>query len=147
MKWRWLFFDYVDPQLNLSREQRRVVRRLVWKARDLRQTPAHAWGRRFRWIELLTPLIPPAVMAVVAVTMLFSTFFTGWPILLLIAVQMTVTWILFALVGRISWKPRVHSALGELGYDVCRRCGYWLRGLTDAEHRCPECGQEKTHQV
>ena len=31
----------------------------------------------------------------------------------------------------------------ELGYDVCRRCGYWLRGLSDTVERCPECGHER----
>ena len=79
MKWRWLFFDYVDPQLNLSREERRAVRRLVGNARNLRQTPALASGRRFRWVDLVL--------------------------------------------------------------------AYWLRGLSDAADRCPECGHERTHQV
>jgi len=31
-------------------------------------------------------------------------------------------------------------ALREAGYDVCLRCGYWLRGLPDDIKRCPECG-------
>ncbi len=56
---------------------------------------------------------------------------------------MTASWILLALVGRFSWKPRVYIALRQLGYDVCRRCGYWLRGLSDAEDRCPECGHTR----
>lgn len=29
VKWRWLLLDYVDPELNLSRAERRKVRRQV----------------------------------------------------------------------------------------------------------------------
>jgi rubrerythrin len=29
------------------------------------------------------------------------------------------------------------------GFDVCTRCGYWLRGLGDDVRQCPECGAER----
>ena len=160
MKWRWLLLDYVDPQLKLSRTERRRVRSMVWKARKLPEMRSLPPGRRllftegksFRWSDLVIAMIPPAVSLVVVLPLVFWTPSTGWSIVPKIILQLTVTWILVALVGRFAWKPRVHIALRKLGYDVCRRCGYWLRGLKDAEDRCPECGharQEggKTHPV
>ena len=149
MKWRWLFFDYVDPQLNLSREERRRVRRLAWKTRNLREVPAPRLGRRsllmrltggrpFRWVDLMSALVPSTAMLLVLLPRFLPMHFTV-SIIPTLVVQMTVTWILIALLGRISWKPKVNSALRQLGYDVCRRCGYWLRGLSDAVDRCPEC--------
>ena len=154
MKWRWLFFDYVDRELNLSREERRRVRRLAWKARDLRELQAPRLGRSsvlmrltggrpFRWVDLMIALVPPTAMLLVLLPVFFSMHFTVWSLIPTLVVQMTVTWILIALLGRISWKPRVNSALRQLGYDVCRRCGYWLRGLSDAEDCCPECGHAR----
>ena len=159
MKWRWLVFDYVDPQLNLSRAERRRVRRIVWNARNMPELHSlqrsRLWFTKetsFRWNDLMIALIPAAVSMVVILPLFFWKPGPGWSIVPAILLQITASWILLALVGRFNWKPRVYIALRQLGYDVCRRCGYWLRGLSDAEDRCPECGharQEvgKTHQV
>ena len=151
MKWRWLVFDYVDPQLNLSRAERRRVRRIVWNARNMPELRSLQPGRRlwftkgttFRWADLMIALIPAAVSMVIILPLFFWKPGPGWSIFPTILLQMTASWILLALVGRFGWKPRVHIALGQLGYDVCRRCGYWLRGLSDAEDRCPECGHAR----
>ncbi len=132
MKWRWLFLDYVDPQLSLSREARREVRR---RARAVRQSP--------RPIDVLGALIPGLAMVVVLVPWFIFLPRSPWFILLLVSVQLPVTWVLATLVGRIAWKPRVNAALRELGYDVCSRCSYWLRGLNDDVGHCPECGSER----
>ena len=132
MKWRWLFLDYVDPQLSLSREARREVRR---RARAVR--------RSLRPIDVLGALIPGLVMGVVLVPWFIFLPRSPWFVLLLAFVQLTVSWVLVTLVGRIAWKPRVNAALRELGYDVCSRCGYWLRGLNDDVGHCPECGSER----
>ncbi len=136
MKWRWLFLDYVDPQLSLSREARREVRR---RARAVR--------RSLRASDVLGALIPGLVPAVGMVPwFLYLPFLPRSPwliLLLLVSVQLPVSWVLVTLVGRIAWKPRVNAALRELGYDVCSRCGYWLRGLKDDVGHCPECGSER----
>ncbi len=132
MKWRWLFLDYVDPQLSLSREARREVRR---RARAVRRSP--------RPIDVLGALIPALVMAVMMVPWFLFLPRSPWFVLLLVSVQLPVSWVLVTLVGRIAWKPRVNAALRELGYDVCSCCGYWLRGLKDEVGHCPECGSER----
>lgn len=154
MKWRWLLFDYVDPQLSLTREERRRVRRQAWKARNVRvlgpAIPGRSslltrltGGRPVRWVDVVSALIPPAVMLLVLLPTFLSARLPRWSIFPMLFVQATVSWILMALLGRLSWKPRVNAALRELGYDVCRRCGYWLRGLSETVERCPECGHER----
>jgi hypothetical protein len=45
-----------------------------------------------------------------------------------------------AVLQRLRFAPCVYRALRGHGYDVCTRCGYWLRGLGDDISRCPECG-------
>ena len=37
----------------------------------------------------------------------------------------------------------VRTILRERGYDICIKCGYWLRGLDDNVQQCPECGAER----
>ncbi len=135
MKWRWLLFDYVDPQMSLNREDRRRVRRRAWKARNVRV--------KLRWVDLASGMIGPAMMVVVLLPMFLLARFTWWWIFPTLLVQLSVSWILIALLGRIQWKPRVNNALRELGYEVCRRCGYWLRDLSDTVQRCPECGHTR----
>ena len=132
MKWRWLFLDYVDPELSLSREARREVRR---RARAVRHS--------LRPIDVLGALIPALAMGIALLPWFVFSPRSPWFVLLLVSVQLPVTWVLITLVGRIAWKPRVYAALRELGYDVCSRCGYWLRGLNDDVGHCPECGSER----
>ncbi len=156
MKWRWLLFDYVDPQLSLTREERRRVRRRAWKDRNVRVVPpvipgqsslltrlTGTGGRPVRWVDVVGLMIPAAAMLLVLLPMFLFARLLSWSIFPMLVVQATVSWILFALLGRIAWKPRVNGALRELGYDVCRRCGYWLRGLSDTVERCPECGHHR----
>ncbi len=44
------------------------------------------------------------------------------------------------MVERYFYGPCVRRAMRELAFDVCLKCGYWLRGLDDSVERCPECG-------
>ncbi len=136
VKWRWLLFDYVDPQLSLTREERGQVRQRAWKGTQLTSA-------RPRWVDVVGAMIPAPVMLLVLLPAFLSARFPPWSIFPTLFVQVTVSWILTALLGRLSWKPRVNAALRELGYDVCRRCGYWLRGLSDTVDRCPECGHDR----
>ena len=43
------------------------------------------------------------------------------------------------------FAPHYRLAVRQLGYDVCVRCGYWLRGLDKSIKECPECGFERTN--
>ena len=33
------------------------------------------------------------------------------------------------------------------GFDLCTRCGYWLKGLGPDQTRCPECGAYKRPHI
>lgn len=149
---RWLFFDYVDPQFDLTREQRATARRLarsaMYRAMAYGQRDASlTWirkigGRKFWWIGMGQALIPGAVMAVVLIGWQWLGFTGFWSIAPLMLTQILLTWLLMAWIGRILWKPWVAIALREMGYTTCLRCGYWLRGLEDdPADRCPECGE------
>lgn len=49
-----------------------------------------------------------------------------------------VYWLVRRRYRRHGWR-----ALRELGYaDVCARCGYDLSRHSDADGRCPECGEQ-----
>ena len=48
-----------------------------------------------------------------------------------------------AVLQRFRFAPCVYRATRSHGHDVCRKCGYWLRGLGDNVKRCPECGAER----
>jgi hypothetical protein len=52
---------------------------------------------------------------------------------------LTLNW----LFTRLRATPFIYRALREAGYDVCLRCGYWLRGLGDDVTVCPECGAQR----
>jgi hypothetical protein len=44
---------------------------------------------------------------------------------------------------RAVFPPFVRRAARQQGYDVCVRCGYWLRGLGNEVRQCPECGAKR----
>lgn len=150
MNLRWLVFDYVDPALELSAEQRQRVR-----LRGLFNPPMIGdpgfrppKSARVSWLALLVATLTPAAGMMLGFGAFFL-FFKGsnlWGIPVMFAVQIISTWLLLALVGKYTWKPLVCAELREMGYDVCPRCGYWLRGLNDDVQQCPECGEARLQE-
>lgn len=75
---------------------------------------------------------------------LFRSHAIGWPrgviaavdIAIFVAYAVTAVW----LSERHGYAPLVRLAARQHGYDVCLKCGYWLRGLGETIERCPECG-------
>jgi hypothetical protein len=59
---------------------------------------------------------------------------------LVIAILVTAVWMYMFV--RLYVRP-LRRALSEMGYEVCVRCGYWLRGLPANVSNCPECGTER----
>ena len=43
-------------------------------------------------------------------------------------------------IWQLAYASSVYKSLREFGFDVCPRCGYWLRGLGEGVKHCPECG-------
>ena len=44
---------------------------------------------------------------------------------------------------RLRMAPIVRQVARERGWDICVRCGYWLRDLPETVRRCPECGRAR----
>jgi hypothetical protein len=40
-------------------------------------------------------------------------------------------------------RRRLREAMRRRGFELCPRCGYWLKGLGPDSAHCPECGAER----
>lgn len=135
MNLRWLIFDYVDPTLELSRDERRAVRRDA-----LRLSRPSTLGICILLLVVL-PLVAIYTWAVVHYAGRFV--YAVWPqgaILLRVLVVYLAVWIVIAAFGRWLYRPHVFRALCAHGHRVCLGCGYPMRGLGADSERCPECG-------
>ena len=124
MNLRWLIFDYVPPDIKLTSQQRRELRH---KAKDA-YVPI-SWKAELLGFLISLPLI------------------VGWIILLLamatpllFPVMVAGIWVILTGLRWLFGRRATYAALGQMGYDVCLKCGYWLKGLSDEVKRCPECG-------
>lgn len=149
MKWRWLIHGYFDPALELSRKQRREV----W--RRARRLPGSPW----RYVGLL--VLSPSLFLGMAAASVWATIWAGlrggldafgslgWSMISLacfvsaIMLSAVVTW----LYVRRAWRSQLLRALQSMGYEVCGRCGYSLRGLAEDTLQCPECGADREQCV
>jgi hypothetical protein len=140
---RWLWPDYVNRALPLSVDQRRAIHRDAWKL----------WAARKRNIALYLTL-PAFYLLVVwfasdAGGRLASLLGVGGSgrRLLRAAAPLLLFVLCFVVGGAVlqRWRfaPCVHRATRQHGYEVCVRCGYWLRGLGPDVRRCPECGERR----
>lgn len=137
MKFGWLLFHYVPPDLKLSRAQRREARR---RARNLFRSTPRTFLTSFG-IAIMLGVVWAGVSAFF--TYLDPLVLRGYYPLLVIgawASSVVFAWIALALAGRMMYSRAHREALREMGYDVCALCGYWLRGLPPDASRCPECG-------
>jgi len=142
MNLRWLLFDFVDPNLELSRQERR---RLRWRALDImharfvvprRQRPS-------RWIVAAQCLSPSICCFAPLMTYQWIGGQNPWAMSAACFAGLLCAWLAVSWLARCTWKPAVAIALREMGHDVCGSCGYWLRGLSDDVRQCPECGEPR----
>jgi hypothetical protein len=129
VKWRWLMLDYVDPDITLTRTERRQLHRSSHRHLGRIRVPL-----KFILAFLLIVIVPSVALFMVVNRDLIALA----PAWLIIGGYVVVAHGMRALAG-----PAVWCALRERGYDVCLNCGYWLRGLPEDEDRCPECGAKR----
>ena len=143
MNLRWLILDYVDPQLNLTKaERRRIQHHAVLLAKSEEMLSGH---KILRPKQRILPFVMIAFGWVPLVVLGMRP--RGLEVLLIFATLALVGWIFVAWMTSSTWRPFVLRALHDLGYPVCVKCGYLLRGLGDVMQRCPECGAGASHET
>ena len=99
-------------------------------------------SQRERWSVMLGMLPGVAAIALVPLWVRLATRATlpwrfAFELTFGICVLAFVYWLIRRRYRRHGWR-----ALRELGFaDVCAQCGYDLSRQTEAEGRCPECGE------
>ncbi len=137
MNLRWLILDYVPPDIKLTPRQRRDLRR---KTKD-----ADAY---ISWQDKLFGFLVSLPLILGWITFLFLTALAiprnialGIPLKgAVFPLVVAGIWVILTGLRWLSARRATFAALREMGYDVCLKCGYWLRGLGDEVKRCPECG-------
>ena len=139
----WIWPEYVNRELPLSKRERKAIHRDAWRL----------WSAN-KWNILLYL----ALLAFYLFTVFFASDLGGRLATLIGAGGLTnklfraaAPFVLFvmcfvlggAALQRYRFAPCVYEATRRHGYDVCAKCGYWLKGLDDDITRCPECGRQR----
>lgn len=139
----WLWPEYVNHELPLTRQERKAIHRDAWRL----------WGAN-RWNIALYLTLPGFYL----LTVFFAGDVGGWVATLIggggwvhklfrAGAPFALFVICFvaggAVLQRARFAPCAYRATRRHGYDVCVRCGYWLRGLDDDTKHCPECGSAR----
>lgn len=134
MNLRWLNFDDIDPALKLLVDERRQVRNRIHLRAD--EAKAAQFQRRYGWVFVLAP----AVIYVLIVIPVFMFLQSSSYFMLMIPLLAVCMLVALAQLRRWSRRPLVLLALRHYGYEVCVRCGYYLKGVPADSKKCPECG-------
>jgi predicted RNA-binding Zn-ribbon protein involved in translation (DUF1610 family) len=136
MNFRWLWLDYIPSELGLTAAQRRQVRR--------RARLHHAPQRISIAMLGLAVAISSAVIFNFTTAKIIGRAFVP-PLSHVLEILVSVAtgvlfWIVAAGSQRHTGHRAVREALLDMGYRLCRHCGYWLRSCDQAA-TCPECGE------
>jgi hypothetical protein len=134
--------SYVDPHLPVTKEDRKAIHREAW-----RLWAGNKWNiALYLCLPLAYVLGIPLVrdVAGMAAALLGAG---GLAIRLSRAAALVLLTVACFVIGgvvlqRYRFAPLVYRATHRRGFDVCLKCGYWLRALPQGE-RCPECGAER----
>lgn len=128
--------DYINRDLPLTSNQRKAIRKEAWKL----------WMKDWRNV-----LVYVAVIAVVLGGALVLGWFIGRSglvlpaatLLFILVLYTALAWFANALFYRFRFAPLVRQVIQRYGYEICIKCGHWMRGLTTDTERCPECGARR----
>lgn len=152
MNWRWLFLDFVPPEIPLSTRERREVRRRAQKL--LKEMAARHPFNPFVVLRSWLPLIAVLLAILSPTVLLFAQHWVNMAVfndptpsmsvmLAEFAFMAVLMWVISSFVGALLWRPHVLEAVREQGFELCPKCGYWLRDLPDETTKCPECGAKR----
>jgi DNA-directed RNA polymerase subunit RPC12/RpoP len=124
----------IDPAIPIDARGRRIIRRAAWRRWNENPVKGISFGLLGSAPIFLTAFLPAGVvkreLSITALVLIGITF----------AIYL---YALSLILRRFSYAPCVFRELREDGYDVCLRCGYWLRGLGEDIETCPECGSQR----
>lgn len=139
---QWMVRRYTGAHVELTADE---LKRVEQRCNEI--VARHQ--RRF-WIILLLTALTTALTAALGGRLLGPVMaaWTGWHrdwctggCAVALAVITIAVWLF---IYTLLYVRPLRRALSELGYEVCEKCGYWLRDLPRATARCPECGTPRT---
>lgn len=142
MNLRWLLFDYADPALPLSFRQRMNI---LWGRVPLKELPQPIRRRRIvgTVIAILPMLAVIITMPYFALLILQANPIRFWLFLCIPALLLPLSWIWMSIAYGIFLRSEHYHRIRLQGFDICIKCGYWLRGLDESTKKCPECGSQR----
>lgn len=138
---KWWSLGILGEGITLSRDQRRTVNRRsivdflrhplrVAAFFGVQMVPVLIWGVVWqKAVPLLIGPTGPIKHMMLILNLAFLAYF--------VAQMVTTLWVL-----RNIYGPHLRRAMRDVGWEVCIKCGYSLRGLEDVK-RCPECGAQR----
>jgi len=141
MKWRWLVFDYVDPELPISWKDRL---RLGWGKSRVKRLPA----RLTRGIWSVAIAVPLVLAAYGILFKLIQPWIMDWPSGWLITLTFglpipLLAWAVAAFLWGVTGRRANLYRIRDAGHNICLECGYWLDKLPASVQACPECGADR----
>ncbi len=137
MNLRWLLFDFVDHDLPLTFRQRI---RIVWRPLTIGSLPR--WVRTQRYFTIAIVAVP-LFLASGALVMVRASIHAPGVFSSLLLLYGAGSWIWGCLLYRVFGRSEYYYRIRLEGFDVCLKCGYWLRALDDDVKQCPECGAKR----
>ena len=139
MNVRWLWFDHFPPELDLTREQRRLAS--IRASQHRKQEPNYRGAQRRYTLYFFVIFAVGFVAYWLWIDKLIQTRRMNF--LTPSVVFMVMTYGIMAFGMHRTRTPFIRRALRDMGYDICENCGYWLRGLGEDAKQCPECGANR----
>lgn len=130
---QWTPAPLIDPQLSLSRRERRAVYTGAWTR----------WLAKPTNTLVYTGGLIGALFVYLFVPDIIEPYLGGhrwWFSLVWLGVYAVGIYALFLVFHRFGFGPCVYAELRAQGHDVCPKCGYLLSGLDAPDPTCPECG-------
>lgn len=140
----WIWPDYINRDLPLNAPARKAIHRKAWKL-----WWANGWNLTLHLAYCLVCVLALLGAADFGGRLAGCLGIGGLAHKLTRVGALVGVWVLSAILlravlGRCRFAPCVYEATRRHGYEVCARCGYWLKGLANDVARCPECGARRT---
>ena len=138
---KWWSAGVLGDGITLSREQRRTVNR-----RAMVDFLRHPLRVAACLVVSMAPVLIFVVVGQNAVPLLIGPTGPINHMMLIVVLALLVSYaaqmVTMLWVWRNIYGPHLRRAMQDVGWEVCIKCGYSLRGLEDVK-RCPECGAKR----